>query len=185
MRQSITFQTMGKCVASVKARGFWDSVPPVCDGTGMNKVVTAQFLRLVEEAGEFQEAYTMKEIHGLDKALDELADMAVVLAQFVELTGLNLGALVAAQRAQNDTGAYRKDESLVMQLGRLSRTLRYAKDGDYADCWEPLLAILFRIEAMASRFCAADFNQVIISKLERDEKRGRLHGAAGVAVGGA
>ena len=184
MKQSITFQTMGKCVASVKARGFWDSVPPVCDGTGMNKVVTAQFLRLVEEAGEFQEAYTMKEIHGLDKAIDELADMAVVLAQFVALTGLDLGALVAAQRAQNDTGAYRKDESLVMQLGRLSRTLRYAKD-DYCDCWEPILCILFRVEAMASKFCAADFNQVIISKLERDEKRGRLHGADGVAVGGA
>lgn len=183
MRQTITFQTLGKCVASVKRRGFWDSVPPVCDGTGMNKVITAQFLRLVEEAGEFQEAYTMKEIHGLDKAIDELADMAVVLAQFVELTGMDLGTLVAAQRAQNVTGAFRRDESLVMQLGRLARTLRYAKDGDYCDCWEPILCILFRVEAMATKFCVGDFNQVIISKLEKDEKRGRLHGADGVPVG--
>lgn len=182
MKQVITTQTMGACVASVKRRGFWDSVPEVCAGSGMNQVVTAQFLRLVEEAGEFQDAYVKKDTGGLDKALDELADMAVVLAQFVELTRLTVGALESVERNRSAREAAHGD-SLVMQMGRLARAMRYAKDSDYSNCWEPLLSILFRVEDMASKFCVGDFNQVILSKLEKDEKRGRLHGAPGVTVG--
>ena len=170
VRQEIKNQTLREAVKSVQARGFWDEVPAVCSTGGASQVIMAQYLRLVEEAGEFQIAYADRADTGLQKAVDELADMAIVMAQLFDLVELPLYMM------ENREEAY--GEGLVVQLSKLARALRQSDAIDLSATWLPLLSIFARIEGFAGRICPTDFNEAIIDKLARDSQRGTRHGAA-------
>ena len=156
-----------EAVRSVMRRGFYATLPPVTEG-GAHGLLLAQFLRLVEEAGELSEAWR-KYPYGVEEALQaELADMAIVLSQMAYITGLPMADLdnVGPEMA----GILTPSEA----VGGIGRALR-----KWDGISEPvairdsimvaMAVILFNDHVMLE-------DEDVAKKLAADELRGQLHG---------
>ena len=143
-------------VRSVHRRGFYDVLPDVAH----NPAIMAQFLRLVEEAGELIEASpTMK----TDRIADESADVVVADAQMAWLYGMELGTLLQPQEC-------RRVSSLLALLGRLARAMR--KDTDV----QSEIGQIANHVRMTAGIQGIDIQSAMLEKLAADEQRGVRHG---------
>ena len=143
-------------VRSVHRRGFYDEFPDVAH----SPAIMAQFLRLVEEAGELIEASpTMK----TDRIADESADVVVADAQMAWLYDMELDALLQPQECKQAT-------SLLALLGRLARAMR--KDAGV----EEQIGQIANHVRMTAGIQGIDIQSAMLEKLAADEQRGVRHG---------
>lgn len=155
-----------QAIRSVHRRGFYDSTPPAAN----EPHVMAQFLRLVEEVGEYQHA-RLYNAPTHEKA-KEVADIAIVVYQLAWLTGVPLDALQPKALAST---------SFSVEVGTLARALRKwtGRTHDNAS----IAAALTRLAALCHitcQQCGLSLPVVVADKLAADEQRGYQH--AGVAV---
>ena len=145
-------------VRSVYGRGFYDVLPSVAH----NPLIMAQFLRLVEEAGELIEvAPSMK----TGKIAEESADVVVADAQLAWLYDMDLDALLQPQECKHAT-------SLLALLGRLARAMRKE-----ADVQSQIGQIANHVRLTAGLH-DIDIRAAMLEKLAKDEQRGIRHGEA-------
>lgn len=152
-------------VRSVAARGFYDSTP----WAAKQDHVMAQYLRLVEEVGEYHSA-RVRNRHNRAAQAAELADVAIVVAQIAWLTGLRLSSLGRMPLPGT---------AFVVEVGELGRALR-KWDGSTLGASTVHLCLM-RLSALA--YISADqigqrLDSVILEKLNADEGRGYQHGGA-------
>ncbi len=152
-----------KAVRSVHRRGFYDSTPHVAN----DPHVMAQFLRLVEEVGEYQHA----RLHNspTDEKAKEVADIAIVAYQLAWLTGVPLDML-------HRQAAPLASTSFSVEVGALARALRKwtGRTLDNAS----IATALARIMALCYITCEQMGQQlavVVADKLAADEQRGYQH----------
>ena len=146
-------------VRSVHKRKFYDEPLPVTK----DRALMGQMLRLVEELGEYETATGVA-------AENELADVAIVLAQVAWLCGLDPAAM-------NDAKVNHNADGLVEAVGSICRAMRRQP-------WNPVplrLAILratATVWAEAARI-GASMDVAIAGKLSADERRGYRHNGGG------
>ena len=157
-----------EAVHSVHRRGFYDSTPPVAS----DPYVMAQFLRLVEEVGEYQHA----RLHNAPKEekAKEVADIAIVAYQLAWLTGVPLDAL-------HQQAAPLASTSFSVEVGMLARALRQwtgrtRDNGAIATSLVRTVALCY----ITCQQCGLHLASVVADKLAADEQRGYQH--TGVAV---
>ncbi len=156
-----------EAVRSVWRRGFHGHMPPAAT----DSAVMAQFVRLVEEAGEFDQARRRLKDHHVQAA--ELADVLIVASNLAWVTGLDPAILSEAR-----FGPLRELWPLVADLARALR--RY--DRDRRPIWDALKEIAAYCWTEASKpALATNLAGVMADKLAADEGRGRLHGDSGAA----
>lgn len=142
-----------RAVASVIARGFHTTEP---SNHIANRWLMAQFVRLVEEVGEWEES----------QGVSELADVVIVCAQIAYLLGLELYEDVFIF-------APATDGNLPALLGALARGLR---KNDATMIATALSCLIGEAVGAAKARKIYDLRLVIMAKLNADEKRGFLHG---------
>jgi len=151
-----------EAVRSVWRRGFHGHMPPAAT----DAAVMAQFVRLVEEAGELDQAR-----RGLKNRLvvaAELADVLIVASNLAWISGMD-PATLSGERFD----PLRDLWSLVANLARALR--RY--DRDRRPIWEALRDIAAYCWSEADKPpILVDLAGVMADKLAVDEGRGRLHG---------
>lgn len=167
MRAWIRNDLRREAVESVQRRGFYDFLPPVTLGTfDEAPTILAQFLRLVEEVGEFMASRMSSE----ESQHDELADVAIVWCQLANLTGYPVKMEFRAQ-------TYPQTQHLIMQLGQLARALRKLTDTDCeAGQFGSIHPALAEMERTIMTLAPGNFDDIVRAKLAADEKRGVLHG---------
>lgn len=150
-----------QAVRSVHRRGFYDSAPHVAHDAHL----MAQFLRLVEEVGEYQQARTYNAANP-EKA-KEVADIAIVAYQIAWLTGAPLDALHRVPLASTTFAA---------EVGTLARALR--RWAGRTDDARPITAALQRIVALChlvAEQMGLRLPELVAEKLAADEQRGYQH----------
>lgn len=151
-----------EAIRSVHRRGFYDSAPLAAH----NEHLMAQFLRLVEEVGEYQQARTYNAAKP-DKA-KEVADIAIVAYQIAWLTGAPLDMLHGGIQLASTTFA--------AEVGTLARALR-TWTGRTADA-RPITTALQRIVALChivAEQMGMRLPDLVAEKLAADEQRGYQH----------
>ena len=147
-----------EAVRSVVRREFYVIDLPI---TG-NRAIMAQFLRLVEEVGEYE--FEIEE--GNDEAAcDELADVFIVMSQIAWLTGMDPAQLWTAKQ---DIDMF----SMSLYVGIVARWLRKNKLGILHDELQNMAALIHN----TARQRNIDFESVVRAKLAADELRGVRHG---------
>ena len=149
-----------QAVVSVFRRGFHDKAAGMAD----DWQVMSQFLRLIEEVGEFQEAI-MWQPSG-DKARQELADVMIVLCQISWLTGMEPAELAESKDVQKRAFCY--------GVGHLSRCLRKETEADFMLTHEAIKALAYQVHLRAKQF-DCDIAEVMRAKCGEDEGRGYRH----------
>lgn len=148
-----------ECVESVQRRGFHDNPPPAA----RYPQLMAQFLRLVEEIGEWEEA------HPPETAIGELADVYIVLCQIAHLLDMADSAVDGIQPAGpasvEDVGELRN---------KLARALRAHDDGWHLRAQFATKQLLAQVLSWAA-WAKVDFPATVRTKLAADEQRGQLH----------
>jgi NTP pyrophosphatase (non-canonical NTP hydrolase) len=160
-----------KAVRSVYRRGFYGGFPHLAG----EPQLMAQFIRLSEEVGEeerarLQMSHTPSH-HTAGALAEELADVAIVLAQIAWLTGMEAGVAEAVSHSIRTI----EGTTLPAELGELGRALRKAEPGRY----EPVHLRIVRMAALCRILASQrgyNLEDLILRKLAQDEERGQLHG---------
>lgn len=153
-----------EAVRSVIRRGFHGRTPPATQ----QPELMAQFVRLVEEAGELDAA--RRRLRDRYTIGAELADVLIVASNLAWAAGMDPSALSVAR-----FDPLRELWPLVADLARALR--KY--DHDPRPVEEALLALAAYCWADAGKpAMGIDLEDTIIEKLIADEMRGPLHGAA-------
>lgn len=156
-------------VRSVARRGFYDVAPVVVGDVR----IMAEFLRLVEEIGEFGLEAAMGEAANLDSLADEAADIIIVSSNLFWLAGGDIDGFLPDGEANAPGGLAEVARDLPVMVGMLARSLRDTSAG-----YAPARERLGRIMGTAWHFMAGvngSPSERVREKLQRDERRGRLH----------
>jgi NTP pyrophosphatase (non-canonical NTP hydrolase) len=150
-----------EAVRSVHRRGFYDDVCPIIKQQPM---LVAQYGRLVEEMTELDMALSRDPV---SRVAEELADVAIVLAQLFFLTDFPLANMYTI--GTND--------GIEAEIGELWRWLRHWDGIDWGHVHVQLRIVACAINTLAHNL-NIDLESAVADKLLADEKRGRLHAGA-------
>jgi hypothetical protein len=150
-----------EAVQSVKRRGFYDNIS---SPRFENPMLMAQYARLIEEIGEYEEA--IRGCASEDSIVNELADVVIVAAQMGHLTGADFVEWREFENGKINGCA------LVQLAGQWAR---YTRKGQNAKASVALLNIVRWCRIVASQRGIASFDAVIRQKLATDETRGYQH----------
>lgn len=149
-----------EAVRSVARRGFHDTLPEVA----RNGFVMAQFLRLVEEVGEYRYASSLYSFGSIES---ELADIMIVLCQLAWAYGVEPVLLL---RKPVEFGRGRQTWAT-----RLEWLARHMRKNDLDNVRSAIRGIAIQCNEEAA-YLKIDLQKAIGAKLKADEQRGRLHG---------
>lgn len=149
-----------QAVVSVFRRGFHDKPSGMSD----DWMMMSQYLRLVEEVGEFQEAVMWQP--SSDAARRELADVMIVLCQLSWLAGMEPAELSEAQDVQKRTFCF--------GIGHLARCLRKDTEEDMSMTQAAIKALAYQVHVRAKQL-EMDVAEVMQAKCQGDEERGYRH----------
>ena len=149
-----------QAVVSVFRRGFHDKPSGMSD----DWMMMSQYLRLVEEVGEFQEAVTWQP--SSDAARRELADVMIVLCQLAWLAGMEPSELSEQKEVQKRAFHY--------GIAHLARCLRKETEVDLAGTKAAINAIAYQIHIRAKQL-DFDITEAMRAKCSQDEGRGYRH----------
>lgn len=149
-----------QAVVSVFRRGFHDKP----SGMSEDWMIMNQYLRLVEEVGEFQEAVMWQP--SSESAMKELADVMIVLCQLAWLAGMDPAELADAKQVQK--------RAFHFGVGHLARCLRKDTTKDLNATQAAIKALAYQIHLRAKQF-GCDIAAVMSAKCGDDEGRGYRH----------
>jgi len=149
-----------QAVKSVFKRGFHDKPAGMSD----DWMMMSQYLRLVEEVGEFQEAVMWQP--SSDAARQELADVMIVLCQIAWLAGMDPAELGNGEDVQKRAFHY--------GVGHLARCLRKATESDPSDVQHAIRALAYQVHLRAKQL-EMEIGEVMRAKCGADEGRGYRH----------